>query len=109
MNREANGVQGIQPLDRNGLWNAVDVLWCDGHEVDGYLAADFYGEVLECGWYYEPLMRVGPNVHSPREHCEGPRGPYVTSEQALDAAIDEALCSKDNRDYIGGKSEETKN
>lgn len=108
MNREANSAEGIQPLDRNGLWDAVDVHWCDTHEVDGYLAADFYGETLECGWYFEPLVRVGPNVHSPREHCEGPRGPYATSEKALGAAIEEAFYSNDKRQHISGNSEETK-
>ena len=108
MNREANSAEGIQLLDRNGLWDAVDVLWCDSHWVDGYLAGNFYGEALECGWYYEPLMRVGPNVHSPRERCEGPRGPYVTSEQALGAAIDEAFYSSDNRQLLGGNCGETK-
>jgi len=107
MNREANGVQGIQPFERNGLWDAVDVHWCDSHEVDGYLAGDFYGEALECGGYYEPLVQVDPNAYSPREHCEGLRGPFITSEQALHAAIDEVIYSGEVRQNLGCDFDET--
>jgi hypothetical protein len=102
MNQEANSAEGIQPLDRNSLWDAVDVHWCDSHKVDGYLAGDFHGEILECGWYYEPLMQLTLSVYSPRERCEGPRGPFTTSEIALAAAINEAFCMNSDGHHLGG-------
>ena len=90
MNRAANSVEGIQSLQVDSKWDAVDVIWCDRFGVDGYLSADFYGVVLRPGWYYEPLVQVEPNGYTTPERCEGPRGPFTTSEQALCSALEEA-------------------
>lgn len=105
MDREARTMEGIQLLEGREPWEAVDVLWCDSHAVDGHLAEDYYGEVLPSGWYYEPLVQVDCNVYSPREHYEGLRGPFVTSEHALRAAIDEAFYSGEDRQNISRNCE----
>ncbi|MCF6285902.1 MAG: hypothetical protein L3K26_12000 [Candidatus Hydrogenedentes bacterium] len=91
MNRKANSMSGIHRFKGSEHWDGVDIIWCDSEAVDGYLHANYYGEVLPAGWYYEPLVLVGQREYTPRERCEGPRGPYATSNQAFRAAVFETL------------------
>ncbi len=86
MDPKSSSVEGIYSISGKQGWDAIDIMWCTPEEVDGYLSGDFYGERLDSGWYFGPLVKIGETIFEVPPHCEGPRGPFATREQAFGAA-----------------------